>query len=158
GPDFAKQIRPILAHNCFKCHGPDEKSRKAGLRLDVPEAATKGAIVPGQPDESELIRRIFADNPKKVMPPPSTKITLTAAQKNLLKQWIESGAKYQQHWAFVAPKQAPLPVVKDATWPRNPIDRFVLARLEAEGLKPSVPADRYTLIRRLSLDLVGLPP
>src|SRR6185437_15715844 len=94
----------------------------------------------------------------QVMPPASTKVTLTALQKNLLKQWVAEGAKYEVHWAFVAPKQAPLPDMKDSRWGTNPIDRFVLARLGAEGLSPSPEADRYTLIRRVSLDLVGIPP
>lgn len=157
-PDFAREVRPILAKYCFKCHGPDEKTRKAKLRLDEAKSAHLSVIVPGQPEKSELIERILAVEPGKVMPPPSTKMTLNAQQKEVLKRWIGSGAKYQPHWAFVPPRQLPLPLVKDDTWPRNPIDYFILAHLESARLKPSPPADRHTLIRRLSLDLIGLPP
>ncbi len=157
-PDFTREIRPILARYCFKCHGPDEKTRKAKMRLDMPESAYKAAIVPGQPDKSALIARVFAGEPGKVMPPPSTKTVLTGQQKDVLKRWIASGAKYQPHWAFVPPRRPVLPAIKDRSWPRNPIDHFVLSRLEANGLKPSPLADPYTLIRRLSLDLIGLPP
>jgi hypothetical protein len=162
--DFAREVRPVLSHYCFKCHGPDERANKAGLRLDVRDAATspansgKVAIVPGKADRSELVRRIFADKRRERMPPASTKTEPTEAQKQALKRWIAEGAEYKQHWAFVRPRQAPLPAVKDRDWPRNPIDRFVLARLEKEGLRQSAEADRYALIRRLSLDLVGLPP
>jgi hypothetical protein len=156
-PDFAREVRPILAKNCFKCHGPDEKTRKAKLRLDVP-GAPSGVVVPGKPGESELIARIFSDDPDTVMPPPSTKVTLTAAQKDILKRWIAAGARYEQHWAFVPPRAAAPPIVADAGWAKNPIDRFVLARLEKEGLQPAPAADRYTLVRRVSLDLIGLPP
>jgi hypothetical protein len=162
--DFSRDVRPILSHYCFKCHGPDERAGKAGLRLDRRDSATaaddygKFAIVPGKPDRSELVRRIFSADRRKRMPPASTKTVLTPAQKQTLKRWIAEGAEYKQHWAFVRPRQAPLPAVKRGDWPRNPIDRFVLARLEKEGLGPAPEADRYTLIRRLSLDLVGLPP
>lgn len=162
--DFNREIRPILAADCLKCHGIDEGARKKGLRLDVRESATaplkegERAIVPGKPQESELVRRIFAANPDDVMPPASTHTVLTDAQKNLLKQWIAEGAKYETHWAFVAPRQAPLPPVRQAEWVKNPIDRFVLAKLEAQGLHPSAEADRYTLARRVYLDLIGLPP
>jgi len=156
--DFTRDVRPILSRHCFKCHGFDDKARKAKLRLDVREGATKKVIVPGKSDESELVRRIFATDADQVMPPPVTKNPLTDAQKQLLKRWIADGAEYKAHWAFVPPKQAPLPKVKQADWPRNAIDHFILARLEAEGLKPSPRADRYTLVRRLYLDLVGLPP
>jgi hypothetical protein len=157
-PDFTREIRPLLAHYCFKCHGPDEKTRKAKLRLDDPKIAHKSVIVSGKPDKSELIQRVFSTEADKVMPPPSTKTTLSKKQKELLKRWVAAGAQYQQHWAFVPPRQVALPGIKDRHWPVNAIDYFVLARLEAEGLRPSTMADRYTLIRRLSLDLVGLPP
>jgi hypothetical protein len=162
--DFNRDIRPILSANCFKCHGIDEAARKSKLRLDVrttaiaPAKSGKLAIVPGHPERSELVRRVFASDPDDVMPPSSTKVTLSDVQKALLKQWIAEGAEYKTHWAFVAPRQVPLPAVKQADWPRNPIDRFILARLESEGLHPSPEADRYTLIRRVYLDLIGLPP
>ena len=163
-PDFSTQIRPILAENCFKCHGPDDAARKSKLRLDRPDTALqpaksgKRAIVPGKPNESELISRITAEDPDDRMPPASTKKTLSTAQKELLRKWIAAGAKYQEHWAFVPPRRPALPKVKQKDWPKNPIDYFVLARLEKEGLKPSPPGDRYTLVRRLYLDLIGLPP
>jgi hypothetical protein len=162
--DFNSEIRPILSANCFKCHGIDENARKSKLRLDSREAALgpaksgKPAIVPGHPESSELVRRVFAADPDDVMPPASTKVTLSDAQKALFKQWIAEGAAYKVHWAFVAPVQAPLPKVQHAGWPHNPIDNFILARLEAEGLAPSPEADKYTLIRRVYLDLIGLPP
>ncbi len=161
---FNNKVRPILAGHCFKCHGPDDKARKAKLRLDQRDAALRGgrskqpALVPGHPEQSELIRRIFAEEESEIMPPPHTKNPLTAEDKQILKRWIAEGAEYRLHWAFVPPKQQPLPAVKQRDWPRNPIDYFILARLEAEGLKPSPQADRYTLARRLYLDLIGLPP
>ncbi len=158
GPDFAREVRPVLARYCFKCHGPDKAKRKAGLRLDVRESAVESVIVPGRPDQSELLARITAADPRKVMPPPSTQTALTASQKAVLKKWIAAGAEYSPHWAFVPPRQPPLPVVRQQDWPRGALDRFVLARLEAEGLRPSPAADRHTLIRRASLDLIGLPP
>ncbi|HVS35241.1 MAG TPA: PSD1 and planctomycete cytochrome C domain-containing protein [Gemmataceae bacterium] len=158
-PTYNRDIRPILAENCFACHGPDAAARKAGLRLDQRDAAVnKGAIIPGDTDKSELVHRIFWDVPSKVMPPPRTKKTLTDKQKDLLKRWIAGGAEYQPHWAFIAPVRAEPPAVQDEKWVRNPIDQFILARLEREGLHPSAEADRETLIRRLSLDLTGLPP
>ncbi|HEY7426666.1 MAG TPA: PSD1 and planctomycete cytochrome C domain-containing protein, partial [Gemmataceae bacterium] len=161
---FNTRVRPILAKHCFKCHGPDEKARKARLRLDQRQAARRGgksgrpAIVSGQPEQSELIQRIFAEDEEEVMPPPHTKNPLSMEEKQILKRWIAEGADYRSHWAFVPPRQTPLPKVKQTNWPRNPIDHFILARLEAEGLKPSPQADRYTLARRLYLDLIGLPP
>lgn len=164
GIDFSTQIRPILSDNCFKCHGPDDAARKSDLRLDRPETASrpaksgKIAIIPGKPKESELISRIMTDDPDDAMPPASTRKTLSTEQKELLRRWIASGAKYQEHWAFVPPRAPALPKVKQKDWPKNPIDGFVLARLEKEGLKPSAPANRYTLVRRVYLDLIGLPP
>ncbi len=163
-PDFNRQVRPILARYCFKCHGPDDAARQSGLRLDGREwavaAAESGrpAIVPGDAQQSELVRRVFSDDEFQVMPPPETKTQLTDAQKDVLRRWVAAGADYQPHWAFVPPRQTPLPKVNQADWPQNPIDHFVLARLEEEGLSPSPEADRYTLIRRVSLDLIGLPP
>jgi hypothetical protein len=161
---FTSKVRPILARHCFKCHGPDDKARKARLRLDVREQAVKPAgsgsspIVPGKPAESELVRRILADDDDERMPPPQTKNPLSEDEKRVLEQWIAEGAPYQALWSLVPPKQVPLPTVRDHVWPRNAIDAFILARLEAEGLKPSARADRFTLVRRLYLDLVGLPP
>jgi mono/diheme cytochrome c family protein len=159
GPEYNRDVRPILAENCFACHGPDSAARKAKLRLDRPDDAVKaGAIAPGKPDESEALRRIFSDDPQELMPPPKTKKTLTSAQKELLKQWVAAGAEYQKHWSLIAPVRPPLPAVKDRGWVRNPIDNFILEKLEAAGLKPAPEADRRTLARRLSLDLTGLPP
>jgi hypothetical protein len=161
---FNSQVRPILARHCFKCHGPDDKARKAKLRLDVRAAALSTSrtggrpIVPGKPDESELIRRISSQDETEVMPPPHTKNPLSEGQKQILRRWIAQGAEYTSHWAFVPPRQVPLPPVRLSEWPRNAIDHFILSRLEAEGLKPSPPADPYTLVRRLYLDLIGLPP
>jgi hypothetical protein len=161
---FNRDIRPILSENCFYCHGQDPNHRKGGLRLDIRNEALKTlesgsvAIIPGKLTESELATRIASSDPDEQMPPPDAHRTLTAAQVKLLQQWIAEGAKYETHWAFVAPERPPLPVVKDANWARNPIDRFVLARLEKEQLHPSPEADRATLIRRLTLDLIGLPP
>jgi len=157
-PDYTREVRPLLARYCLKCHGPDEKTRKAKLRLDVPIRADDAVVAPGHADKSELVARVHSKDRDTMMPPPSTKLELSDAQKDLLRRWIASGAKYEQHWAYLAPKPVPTPNVKNATWPRNPIDHFILARLESEGLKPSPAADRYTLIRRLSLDLIGLPP
>src|SRR5947199_1903551 len=135
--DFNRDVRPILSRHCFKCHGPDEKARKAKLRLDVRDVATAETksghrpIVPGKPDDSELVRRISSTDETEVMPPPATKNPLSPAQQQLLRQWIAGGAEYQPHWAFVRPRQAPLPPVRQADWPHNAIDHFVLARLEA---------------------------
>jgi len=164
-PSFEREVRPILSRYCFKCHGPDEGQRQSGLRLDVREAAIKAvdsgkqAIVPGKPDASELIRRIhLADGAEEKMPPAATKFELTAEQRDILKRWVASGAEYRPHWAFVAPKRPAFSKIRDASWPRNGIDQFVLARLEAEGLKPSPQADRHTLARRVFLDLIGIPP
>src|SRR5215218_7865170 len=165
GPvDFNRDVRPILSENCFLCHGPDDGSRKAKLRLDGRDFALKGgksgaaAIVPGKALESPLVARITSQDPDKVMPPRDSKKSLTAAQVETLKRWVEAGAEYKGHWAFEAPKRPPTPVVTDAKWARNEIDRFVLALLEREGMRPSPEADRAALLRRLSLDLVGLPP
>ena len=158
-PQYNRDIRPILAENCFACHGPDSASRKAKLRLDQRDDAIKAeAIVPGNPGKSEVIRRICSDDVQELMPPAKTLKKLSAAQKDLLKQWIASGADYQSHWSFIAPKRPTVPVVKDAKWVRNPIDAFILAKLEEAGLQPAPEADRRTLARRAALDLIGLPP
>jgi hypothetical protein len=162
--EFNRDVRPILSNNCLKCHGLDERARKAGLRLDVREQATRPselggtAIVPGRPNESELVRRIFATRHDEVMPPPETNQTLSPREKELLKRWIEQGAEYQPHWSFIPPTRPNPPPVRDERWPRNDLDRFVLARLEADQLRPSPEADRATLIRRVTFDLTGLPP
>jgi|694.fasta_scaffold09044_7 hypothetical protein len=161
---YNRDIRPILSDNCFGCHGPDARDRKGGLRLDAPQpdkpATDSGlsAIVQGKPEESELISRILADDPDVIMPPPESNKTLSATQKETLRKWIAAGATYEPHWAYLAPVRPAMPEVKRAAWPKNDIDRFVLARLEDQGLAPSPEADRSTLIRRLSLDLTGLPP
>lgn len=162
--DFARDVRPILSGHCFKCHGPDAAKRKADLRLDSQESAWgagdsgKTVIVPGKPQESELIRRILTEDEDDLMPPPSAKRPLTSRQKDVLTRWISAGAEYHPHWAFVPPREGPLPEVSDATWVRTPIDRFTLAKMESAGLSPSPEADRYTLVRRVYLDLIGLPP
>jgi cytochrome c553 len=164
GLQYNHDIRPILAENCFPCHGPDSAARKASLRLDHFDDAIalrkddSRAIAPGKPDASELIRRINAAEPDDIMPPAKTGKTLTAEQKKLLARWIGEGAKYQPHWSLIAPVRAQPPKVHNRRWVRNPIDNFILARLEQEGLKPAVEADRRTLARRVTLDLTGLPP
>ncbi|HWY86896.1 MAG TPA: PSD1 and planctomycete cytochrome C domain-containing protein, partial [Gemmataceae bacterium] len=162
--DFSRQIRPILSDNCFTCHGPDEKERKAKLRLDLKENAfgpLRGggrAIVPGRPQESAIIQRILADDPTERMPPARTTKKLTSSQIELLRQWVAQGAPWAEHWSFVMPKRSPLPKVARQGWARNAIDYFILARLEKEHLHPAPEADRSTLVRRLTLDLTGLPP
>jgi hypothetical protein len=157
--EYNRDIRPILADNCFACHGADSAARKADLRLDQRDAAIEyGAIAEGKPEESALVDRIFADDPEAVMPPPETKKKLTAAQKEKLKQWIAAGAEYQPHWSFIPPTRPEPPAVKNEDWVKTPIDRFVLAKLEEKRLSPAAEADPYTLFRRLHLDTTGLPP
>jgi len=157
--EYNRDIRPILSDNCFSCHGPDSAARQADLRLDNRQAALdSAAFVPGNVGESQLIARIFSDDPVKVMPTPESHKTLSPEQKDLLKRWVESGAQYESHWSFTPPQKHDFPEVRNAAWARNPIDRFVLSKLEAAGLEPSVEADIRTLIRRVSLDLTGLPP
>lgn len=161
---YDRDIRPILADNCFACHGPDAQQRKAKLRLDsrtgaLAELRSGGhAIVPSKPDESVLLERITEENAARRMPPKKSGKHLTPAQIDLLRRWIAEGATYTVHWAFVPPTRPALPKVKNAAWPKDPIDHFILARLEREGLQPSPEADRTTLIRRVTLDLTGLPP
>lgn len=158
---FGRDILPILSDKCFQCHGPDAKARKGNLRLDTEAGArrkTDPVIVAGKSDESELVARITSQDPDEMMPPQKSGRTLKPRQIELLKRWIDEGAKWGQHWAF-EPIHRPTPrALKNEAWPRNTIDRFVLARLEEEGIAPSPEADRATLIRRLSLDLTGLPP
>ena len=161
--DFDRDVRPVLADNCFACHGPDEKQRMANLRLDVTEGlfADRGGyriITPGDPAHSKLYLKISSPDPAFRMPPVFTNRTLTPEQIETIKEWIDQGAKWERHWAWIAPRRPPVPEVRDKNWPRNPIDNFVLARLEREGLKPSLEADRATLLRRVSFDLTGLPP
>ena len=157
--DFNRDIRPILAENCFYCHGQDSNKRQGDLRLDLRESAIQpGAIVPGDAPKSKLVQRIHATDPETMMPPPKSNRRLSAEQKQLLERWISAGAVYQSHWAFVAPVRPPVPAVTRQDWVRTPIDRFVLAKLEKEGLGPSPEADRLTLLKRLSIDLTGLPP
>ncbi len=155
--DFHRDIRPILSDNCFQCHGPDEQQRKADLRLDIRGGAA-AVVVAGKPDESELFLRITAGSASKRMPPPKSGKKLTDKQTELIRKWIEQGAAWSEHWAFIAPARPAVPAVNDPQWIRNPIDAFVLARLQREGLRPAPAADRVTLLRRLSLDLIGLPP
>ena len=157
--DFNRDIRPILAENCFYCHGQDSNKRQGDLRLDLRESAIQpGAIVPGDASKSKLVQRIHATDPETMMPPPKSNRRLSAEQKQLLERWISAGAVYQSHWAFVTPVRPPVPAVTRQDWVRTPIDRFVLAKLEKEGLGPSPEADRLTLLKRLSIDLTGLPP
>ncbi|TWI83580.1 cytochrome c [Lacibacter cauensis] len=160
-------IRPILSDKCFKCHGPDAGHREAGLRLDLADSAyaplrdTKGAfaIVPGKPELSELIKRISSTDSAIVMPTPESHLgALSEYEIDLFKKWIKQGAKYEPHWAFTAPVKAPLPEVKNKKWVKNEIDRFILAKLEEEGLEPNDEADKERLLKRVSFDLTGLPP
>ncbi len=149
--EFNRDIRPILSENCFRCHGPSSASREAELRLDQRESAVdNGAITPGKPDESELVRRISADDPEEVMPPPSTKKSLTAGQKDLLRRWIAAGAEYQPHWAFISfPAEVPVPQPADPQhWIHNEIDAFVLARLQSVELRPDCGATACNQPRR----------
>ncbi len=160
--DFNRDVRMTLT-KCFTCHGPDNGEGVAGLRLDNHEGATKAlpsgnrAIVPGKPEESELVKRIHADDYLK-MPPEASNKTLSAEEKQVLTEWIKQGAEYKEHWAFVRPVKPDLPKVSDPTWVRNGIDNFILAKLDEHGLKPEREADKRTLIRRVTLDISGLPP
>lgn len=163
--DYNFHIRPILSDRCYKCHGPDAKQRKANLRLDLKEAAyaalkeTPGAhaIVPGDPEKSEVFVRISSSDTSVQMPPPSSNLALTSHEIELIRKWIEQGAVYQPHWAFIPPKETPLPAADD-DWVKNEIDHFVYAKLEEKGLSPSEEADKSRLLKRVSLDLTGLPP
>jgi mono/diheme cytochrome c family protein len=155
--DFNREVRPILSNNCFACHGPDDKARKGDLRLDIPEAATK-ALAPGKPETSELVKRVTSADRDEVMPPAKTGKKLSKAEIDVLTRWVKAGAKYSKHWSYVTPVRPGLPAVKNAAWAKTPVDRFILARLEKEGLAPMPEADRYALARRLALDVTGLPP
>lgn len=160
---YQDAVRPILAKNCFECHGPDESARKAKLRLDRSAdalASRKGgaAIVAGDPDNSLVFQRMTTADADDLMPPPESHKVVTAEEIEVIRQWIAAGAKYREHWAFVPPVRSTVPVVSDANWPVNAIDHFILARLEEADLDPSAEADRYTVVRRLYLDLVGVVP
>src|SRR3954451_2607246 len=152
---FNREVRPILSDKCYFCHGFDPKQRKADRRPDTPEGAMAEvdgirAIVPGDLQKSEAWVRIVSTDKEEVMPPPKSHKTLSAAEKEKIRRWIEQGAKYERHWSFEPPQRAALPAVKDAGWGRNPIDAFILAGLERAGLKPAPEADRRTLGRRVA--------
>ena len=161
---FNKHIRPILADRCFSCHGPDSATRKADLRLDLEESAKVAltaeviAIVPGKPEESAVIHRLTHSDPEEIMPPPASKLTVSPGEIAQIRKWIAQGAKWERHWAFLPPNSAPLPSKGDHPWPRNEIDHFILETLTEHGLKPSLPASRALLLRRVTFDLTGLPP
>lgn len=164
--DFTRDIKPLLTSRCFLCHGPDESSREAGLRLDTFEGATEdlgdyAAIAPGNLEDSEMVLRILSDDESEVMPPAEQGNPLSQREKQLLQAWIKAGAKYQMHWSYVSPQRLPVAKIRDpelANWPRNPIDEYVLEKMLEKNLTPERPADRLTLARRLSIDLTGLPP
>jgi cytochrome c553 len=160
--DFRTQIRPLLADRCFRCHGPDETTRMAELRLDQWDSASR-VVSAGDPESSDLLRRIYSSDPSEVMPPPEENKALSRSEKELFRKWIEEGAVWSQHWAYELPRRWPVPSHPGpesslADWPVNWIDQFVLAALARQGLSPSPDADRVTLLRRLSFDLTGLPP
>jgi hypothetical protein len=158
--DFDRQVRPILSDNCFTCHGPDEKHRMANLHFDTKDGAfgKPGVILPGDSAHSKMYLKISNANEALRMPPPYSGRKLTPAQIETIKNWIDSGAKWQTHWAFVPPKRPDVPAIREEAWARTPIDHFVMAKLEKEGLHPSPEADKTTLLRRVSFDLTGLPP
>ena len=161
--DFNRDIRPILSDKCFHCHGPDEETREADLRLDTFEGATEGGefetpIEPGKPDQSEVMARVLTSDADEIMPPPNIHKKVTSQEAELLRQWIIEGAKYDEPWTYKDPVKSPAPEVETKSWPANWIDRYVLARLESEKIPPSPDADPVTLLRRLHFDLTGLPP
>ena len=164
--DFNFHIKPILSDRCFKCHGPDANSREADLAFHdeamafsaIGKNKDRFAIVPGNPEQSELIKRIFTQDPDDVMPPPESNLTLSLREKNLLKKWVEQGAEWKKHWAFIAPQKVAVPKVENIAWVENEIDHFILEQLDRKGLVPSAAASKEKLIRRLSFDLTGLPP
>jgi len=162
--DYNRDVRPILSNHCYQCHGPDEGERRAGLRLDRSSSATESldsghrAIVPGHPEQSELLRRVTSDDATERMPPTDSDNSLSIPEIDLLRSWIEQGGHFEQHWSHTVPVRPEVPAVSTIDWPRNPIDHFILAPLEKEGLTPAPAVDRYALARRMSLDLVGLPP
>ncbi|MFM8891653.1 MAG: DUF1549 domain-containing protein, partial [Planctomycetia bacterium] len=162
--DFNRDVRPILSDRCFTCHGPDAEQRQAGLRLDDRRLAVAvlesgaTALVPGDPAASAILARITSTDPDTVMPPPRINKPILPAEAEILRRWIAEGAEYRGHWAFERVERPAVPEVGDASWVRTPIDRFIRARLEQEGLAPNAEADRVTLARRVALDLTGLPP
>src|SRR5579862_299852 len=162
--EFNRDVRPIFSDKCYTCHGPDAAAKHVPFRLDSEAAAKaevsggKHAIVAGNPDSSEIIQRVTAAKPALRMPPVSSALKLSDAEIDTLRQWIAQGAGWQKHWSLIPPVRPVLPEVANKAWPRNPIDRFILQRLEREGLQPAPEASRETLIRRVSLDLTGLPP
>ena len=161
--DFNRDVRPILSDKCFACHGPDEGQRQADLRLDTrsgafAERGGSAVIIPGDRSASRLYQRISHEMEIARMPPPAAERQLKLEEVERIGAWIDQGADWQTHWAYVPPKRPASPRVGDAAWPKNAIDRFTLARLDREGLKPSSAADKTTLLRRVSLDLTGLPP
>jgi hypothetical protein len=164
--DYNFHIKPILSDNCYTCHGPDANKRKAGLRLDLEQAALselpenpgKYAIVAGRPGNSLLYRHVVSDDPKQLMPPPDSQLSLNSYEKKLLKKWIEQGAKFEKHWAFIPPKKVAAPRTESTDWAQNEVDAFILEKMEENGLAPSQRAEDHTLIRRMALDLTGLPP
>src|SRR5688572_20867168 len=162
-PTFNRDIRPIMSDTCFRCHGPDSVARKANLRLDIREEATRPMrsgripIVPGDPGNSEIVTRIFAEG-ANVMPPRSAHKDLTQVQKDTIRRWVSEGAVYEGHWAYQPVKRPSVPTIADATRLRNPIDHFIQGRLRREGLTPASEADKRTLLRRVTLDLTGLLP
>jgi len=160
---FAHDVRPILSEHCLHCHGPDANAREADLRLDqgqayVKEGETPGIVVVGDPDNSELFRRVTSDDQADQMPPADSDDRLTTKEIETIRQWIAEGAQWEQHWAFIKPKRPLAPTTDNAHWPRNEVDHFIFQRLQQEKLTPSPAADKPTLIRRVSLDLTGLPP
>src|SRR5581483_3236604 len=163
GVEYNRDIRPILSDRCYTCHGPDTAQRKSKLRLDTEEGAKADlgghfGIVPGDPAKSEIIRRISSNDARRMPPAWAGAAKLSDHDIDLLTRWVAEGAVWQKHWSFIPPRRPELPHVSNPAWVRNPIDAFVLARLDREGLKPSAEAARRTLIRRVSLDLTGLPP
>src|SRR3954453_4032060 len=156
---FNRDIRPILSDKCYACHGPDANNRKTKMRLDVEADAKPAAIVPGDPEHSKLYQRITSTNKATRMPPAYLgHEALKEHEIALIRDWIKEGASYQRHWSFIPPTRPAAPEVSDPKWVRNPIDAFILSRLDREGLHHSPEADRRTLIRRVTLDLTGLPP
>src|SRR5262249_43056750 len=156
---FTRQIKPILANKCFACHGPDEKERKAELRLDVRDEAVPSVIKPGDGQHSEVVVRITTDDADMRMPPvDSKKPAITTDEAKLISRWIDEGAEYDAQWAYLKPAPQAIPEFAQKNWPVNPIDNFILSRLEAKGLAPALPADKQVLLRRLSFDCIGLPP
>ena len=164
--DFNLHVRPILSDRCFKCHGPDDRARKAGFRLDQEAFAFAAldsadqifAVVPGAPEKSELYARISSTDPREMMPPPASNLKLTAREIGILRKWIEQGAEWKAHWSFIQPQKVPLPEVQQVKWPRNEIDYFILAQIEGVELEPAPEAIPEKLLRRLHFDLTGLPP